>query len=170
VKDHDRGLRRRVGNYAGDLIDEVSLHDRRRIDPGQFDRGSQSPPSVVVIGEDAALQPPHRLTVTHVDGLTIDPPSPDDLWNSLGQGYIVTESARDQDRGVCIPQDLAVVVVVGEPIQQQVQSGARADLDESEWLRKRRERREQSGAPSDLIRLRVALANQLEDIVPTIEQ
>ena len=135
-------------------------HGRRG---GELQRRPQPLEPVGLVGPHAGLQPAPLVGVVDVDRRAVEPAALDDLGHRRRHGHPAPRPALQVDRrraADLAAGDVGVVVSV----EQQVQPGARADVEVGERADlggEHPERRQEQGAAPDLVGLRAARRQQL---------
>src|SRR6266540_4305049 len=162
--DGDRGLVPLLQQFRKEL-DVIAGDQLRRVVPKRVDRLPQPLEPLELVGPDEAFEQQRALLGGHVDGIQVDAAAPTNLRPDVqqlrrkGSAHL---SLQREARVLRAP--LRPVIAVPVPVPDQVEPGARTELDQVERVTRLRgeqqEGRQEAPRPSHLVRLHALLAHE----------
>jgi hypothetical protein len=156
VEDDERRPARRLPGQRRNIREQVAPVNRRRVPPRGLHRQPQALAAVGLARPDQALQPAHVVIAGDVERVEVQPRAPGDLGDAPRQRHRAVRVAGDHRRPRVAAGDPVARVIVGIPVREQGEPGARAHLEEGKWLRQHSEQRKQGGAARGLVCLGTA--------------
>jgi len=153
VVDDQGGPGRGLGGQRGQVGEQVTAVDGRRVAAGGGDRGGEPVLAVALPRPHQAGQPADVVLAGDIERVEVEPGPPGDVRHPGRQRHRAAHGAAQRRRVRVAAGDPVAVVVVAVAVEQQGQPGAGADLDQRQRAGQRGERGQQGGAAGGLVRL-----------------